>query len=193
MVVDGGAFGQTGHIFDPTDDGNALLGELEPRGDQGGQGSGRRPRQGEAWCVRLLQFDRWAFSRLDRLVLARLDDRGGLQADLEENLRGLAAAEIHSLRLRLGSENFANQLQARIHGAAPLAESFRWSAEWDSSAPSYRVHLHFKAARFAHPIGDETLLLKPQILPPGASLDPWQTQAEGVVYGRRTQSRAKPG
>jgi hypothetical protein len=121
-------------------------------------------------------------SRVVRRIRAQLGAQGELQASVEENLRGLPAAEIYGLRSGLGAERFKERLETQVHEATPLAQGLQWSDDWDAAQGHYRLSLQFHSERYARPLGDGLLMVSPRLLPETAPMLSWRTAAEGVVW-----------
>jgi hypothetical protein len=175
-VVDAGPLGRL-VIFDPTDS-VTPLGVLSP-GDQGGYGLILAANGGR--LVKLPMADP-AFSRVIQSIEAQLNAAGDLQVSVKEIHEGLLAAEIYSARFNLGAARFKQRIEARVQEATPLGEDLQWSDHWDPVAARYQLDASFTAEKYARSMGDDLMIVTPQLLPGTARLLPWKTAAEGVVW-----------
>lgn len=175
-VSDGGPLGRI-ILFDPTDP-VTPLGVLSG-GDQGGSGLVLDQRQG---LLIRLPTDGAARNRLDRSIRAEITPQGSLTAKVEEVRLGLFATETFRRRHEVGAAQFQRSLESLVHGAAPLERDVHWTDNWDPPACRYSLELDFTADRFAQPVGGDTLLIDPRVVPSAPPLERWRTEAEGTVW-----------
>jgi len=175
-VTDAGPLGKF-VIFDPTDP-TTPLGILSPS-DQGGFGVVVDPTQGA--LVRLPVSDA-DHSGLVRRIEVAPNPQGGLMVKVEENRRGINAAEYHLMRWNLPKDRFQSLLEQRIHQTHPLCGDLNWSDDWNASEGKYRLAFGFTIPTYGQTLGGSLVVLTPDILPSQFKLAAWKGRRDGISW-----------
>lgn len=175
-AIDGGALGKL-VVFDPTNT-TCPLGVLAGA-DQRGWGLLVDARSGSLF--QLPEAKGPAHAAVTTVV-ATIRPDGDASMSLDEEQRGLQAAESYARMHGLTDAQRSDAWAVRLRDSVPSLQGLKWRNDWQPDPAVFRTHLEFNSDQYVRRLGPELLAISPHIGATINSMAEWQTAAEGIAW-----------